>query len=161
MIPPDDPSQLTSKIPRPSQPPPDVPDDLARLEQNDPARLADLTPQKRNTYLYERTIASLEKQQIMFIEEKNKLYESQAMMQQQLNQLVPRHAALKQAYRDARATNGLTALLMVVGGTLVSVAGAITEAKWKAGLLWSGGATFISGFLFALQASIRNQPEDY
>ncbi len=158
---PDDPIRDLSRIPRPSEPPSDTPDDLAKMEETDAARMADLTPQKRNTYLYERTIALLERRCADLIDEKNSLLGLYSEVRQQLDRLSPRHAALKQAYRDGRATNGLIALLMVLGGILVSVAGAISDPKWKERLLWAGGASFTSGFLFALQASIRNQSDEY
>jgi len=149
------------RIRAPAVPPPEVPDDLAAQEERDAGAIADMTPAKRNIILYERAISSLEKQCALFNKEKAQIHETHTDNLKRLDTLVSSHAALEQAYRDARATNGLAALAMLLGWAAISAAGAISEANWKLGLFWGGVAFFAAGFVFAVQTHFRNSPKNY
>jgi len=95
------------------------------------------------------------------VDERDKSSVRASTIQNDLDNILSKYSALKQAYKDFKAPSGLAALLMIFGGTMVSVAGAISGADWKPFLLWGGMAVFGSAFLFAAQTYLRNSPDDY
>jgi hypothetical protein len=67
-----------------------------------------------------------------------------------LADLSSENASLRQQLHASRATFGFAALAQVVGGTAVSVAGAIGHPFWKPAFLASGISLSIFGLLLAL-----------
>jgi hypothetical protein len=149
------------EIPRPLTQPPASPDRLAREEEREGAFMAALSPEKRNIHIYERELRTLRHHCDLVIQERAEIHQEHRENVQALIILERRHTALLQAYRDSRAINGLATLLLALGATSVSIAGAISDPTWKPPCLWAGIGCFACGFLFAGQSLLRNPPHDY
>ena len=104
-----------------------------------------------SVYLSERETARLR-------DDCDRLEAQRLHLQDRLDELVPKHEAIRQAFNDSRGSFGLSALFLTLGGASISVAGAISNPSWKPILLWGGIATAGCRFLLSLSTMVWIKP---
>lgn len=139
------------RIAGPAEPPPQEPDPLTIKEERKLQQAArKLTPTDHAILAKDRHVAdACEEREKLRIERDG--FQIEATRQaRELAELSRENASLRQQLHASRASFGFAALAQVTGGTVVSVAGAISDSFWKPGFLVGGILVFVFGFLLAL-----------
>lgn len=151
MTDPDDRPVDLDRIAGPAVPPPQEADPLTIQEGKTLQQAAKkLTPTEHAIVARDRHVADTCGEREKLRRERDGFQVEATRQAREIAELSSENASLRQQLHASRASFGFAALAQVVGGTAVSVAGAISDSFWKPATLVGGISVFICGSLLAL-----------